>query len=475
MGRRRLVGILAIGMIALSVLALLRWRSLPPEVVVAEVRWGELSVPFSAEGMVRGWQASLSLPVAAQVAEVLVREGQQVRKGQPLVRFWDRDAVSAVRAAEARYAVALAGVREAERVYEQARQETRARIQRAEALLKEASAYKRLIERPARPEEIEQAVQDVESARAQFELAWQNWQRAEQLYAQGAIARVEYDRAEREYRVAQARLRAAEANLQRVRQGARPEERSAAQARVESARAELALARSMEGNLTVLRERLSRARASLREAAAALQQAQSMLELRTLSAPRDALVNRCEVEPGESVAPSMPLLELVDTRSLWGEAELAQEDAGKVRVGDPVRISAPALPGRSWQGQIKAILPAFERKSDSVLRVRILRVTVEMSQPPAELRPGMEITVEGAGRLGATTLLVPSDAVHEEPDRTWVWVVQNGVVRQRTIKTGYFTYSHTEVLRGLREGEWVVVAGKTELSDGQRVRIRQMR
>ncbi|MCS7065374.1 MAG: efflux RND transporter periplasmic adaptor subunit, partial [Fimbriimonadales bacterium] len=417
----------------------------------------------------------LSLPIAAQVVEVLVREGQSVRKGQPLVRFWDQDVANAVRAAAARYAEAVAALREAERTYEQARQETHARIQRAEALLKEAEAYQQLTERGARPEEIEQATQETEAARAQLELARQNWQRAQQLYAQGAIARVDYDRAEQEYRVAEARYRAAEANLQKIRQGARAEERAAAHARVDSARAELALARSLEGNLRVLQERLYRARTALREAAAAWRQAQSMQALRTLEAPRDARVNRCEVEPGESVAPGVPILELVDTRSLWGEAELAQEDAGKVRVGDPVRISAPALPGRAWQGRIKSVLPAFERKPDSVLRVRILRITIEMIQPPAELRPGMEITVEGTGRLGTTTLLVPSDAVQEEPDRTWVWVVQQGIVRQRPIKTGYFTYNYTEVVSGLREGEQVVVAGKTDLSDGQRVRIRQQR
>ncbi|GBC93274.1 Putative efflux system component YknX [bacterium HR15] len=475
MGRRRLIGILVVVVAVLGLLMLLRSRALPPVVVVAEVRRGELFVPFSAEGIIKGWQAGLSLPIAAQVVDVLVQEGQQVRRGQPLVRFWDQDMASAVRVARARYAQAVAVMREAERAYAQACVETRARIQRAEALLKEAEAHQRLIERGARVEEIEQASQEVEAARAQSELAQQNWQRAQQLYARGAIARVEYERAKQEYQVAEARRRAAEANLQKIRQGARPEERAAAQARVESARAELALARSMEGNLAVLKERVQRARAALREAVAALHQAQSMLSLRTLEAPRDARVNRCEVEPGESVAPGVPVLELIDTRSLWGEAELAQEDAGKVRIGDMVRLSAPALPGRSWQGQITAILPAFERKPDSMLRVRILRITVKMIEPPAELRPGMEITVEGTGRLGTTTLLVPSDAVQEEPNRTWVWVVQNGLVHRRVIKTGYFTYNYTEIISGLREGELVVVMGKTELSEGQRVRIQRQR
>ncbi len=473
MGRRWLGLILAAGVMGLLLTFWLRGGRAPTEVVVAAATRGELRVPYSAEGIVRGWQVTLSVPFTAQVVAVLVREGERVQAGQPLVRFWEQDIADAVQAASARYAAARAALEEAERAYEQAQQETRARIRQAEAVLQEAKANLQLIERGARPEEIERARQAVRAAEARYELAERNWQRARALYEQGAIARLEYERALQEYEVAAAQLREAQATLQQVQHGARPEERAAAQARLESAQAALELARSQQGNLKVLQARLQSARAAVREAHAMLQQARSQRKLRTLVAPRSAWVNRCEVEPGESVAPGMPVMVLVDRRALWGEAEVAQEDAGKVRVGDPVQVSAPALPGRHWQGRITQIMPAFERKPDSALRVRILRLRVEMVNPPAELRPDMEITVEGEGQLGSTTLLVPSDAVHEEPDHSWVWVVQNGIVRKRTVRTGYFTYKYTEITEGLREGELVVVAHKEGLAEGERVRIRQ--
>ena len=458
--------------IAVGVLLWQRASAPLPEVSVAQATYGVLTVPFSAEGAVRGWYAHISLPAPALTTEVLVSEGEWVRQGQVLLRFWEGDLQSASQSARARLQAAENALREAQQAYLQARAQIRARRHRAEALVREAEAHLRQLEQGARAEEIEQAQHEVDAARATYELAQRNAERAAQLYAQGALARAEYERAQQEQRTAQVRLNTAQARLSLLQRGARPEELESARARVAAARAELELARSEQQGLKVLQERVAIARAALREAHAAWQGVQRTRELRTLTAPRDAVVARIWVETGESVVPGAPAIELIDPESLWVEAELTQEDAAKVQQGDRVRVHLPAFPGRSWEGVVDAILPALERKPDSPLNVRILRVRVKVLNPPAALRPGMEVSIEGEGRLGAKTLLVPSDAVIEEPNRTWVWVVQDGVVRPRTVEAGYFTYNYTEITDGLRAGEWVVVRGKEGLKAGMRVRSR---
>ncbi len=444
----------------------------PPEVVAVQVKRGTLTTPYSAEGVVKGWQATLSPPASAQVVEVLVREGEAVRVGQTLIRFWEQDLVSAVKAAAARRQAALNALREAQQTYALTRAQIQAQIRRAEMLVKEAEAQLRLVQSGARSEEIEQARQEVEAAQSAFDLAQRDAERAERLYQQGALPRAELERAQQAYRTARARLRAAEARLTQLQRGARPEELEAARARVETARAELQLARTQQEGLKPLQERVQIARAALREADAALQGAIRARELRALTAPRNCVVVRIHAEPGESVAPGMPVIELTDPQSLWIEAELAQEDAAKARAGDTVQVSAPALPGRRWEGRIETILPAMERKPDSPLSVRILRAVVKLNQPPPELRPGMEVSIDGEGSLGKPTLLVPSDAVIEEPNRAYVWVVENDSVHRRTVKLGYFTYEYTEITEGLQEGAWVVIRGKEQLKEGMQVRVK---
>ncbi len=465
---------LVLGLFALLLGAFwwLRSSSQLPEVAVAQVKRGTLTTPYSAEGIVKGWQATLSPPVPAQVAEVLVREGDSVRAGQPLIRFWEQDLLSNIQAAAARHQAALSTFREAQRTYQQTRAQIDAQIKRTEMLVKEAEAQLRLVQSGTRSEEIEQARQEVEVAQSAYELAQRDAERAERLYQQGALPRAELERTQQAQRAAHARLRAAQARLTQLQRGARPEELEAARARVETARAELQLARAQQESLKALQERVQIARAALKEADAALQGARRARELRTLTAPRDCVVVRIYAEPGESVAPSMPVIELIDPQSLWIEAELAQEDAAKAKAGDTVQVGAPALPGRRWAGVIESILPAMERKPDSALSVRILRAIVKLNQPPPELRPGMEVSVDGEGRLGKPTLIVPSDAVLEEPNHAYVWIFQNGVVHKRTVKIGYFTYQYTEITDGLHEGEWIVLRGKENLKNEMQVRVK---
>lgn len=470
---RRRVGVLGLVAVALGVLVWVRSCEQPPEVVVEPVKRGALPVPYSADGVVKGWQAALSPPAPALVSEVLVQEGEVVRAGQSLIRFWEQDLVSNLQAAAARRQAAANALREAEQAYLLARAQTDAQIQRAQMMLKEAEAQFRLVQSGARHEEIEQARQEVEAAQAAFELAQRDAERAESLYRQGAIARAELERARQAQWAARARLRGAQARLVQLQRGARPEEIDAARARLEVARAELQLARAQQANLKVLQERVQIARAALREADAHLEGARRARKLRVLTAPRDCVVVRIHAEPGESILPGTPAIELVDPSSLWIEVELSQEDAAKARVGDSVWISTPALPGRRWQSTIIAVRPAMERKPDSPLSVRVLRVIVKLPQPSPELRPGMEVSVDGEGSLGKPTLFVPSDAVIEAPDRTYVWVYQNGRVYQRTVKVGHFTYRYTEITEGLQAGEKVVVRGKEQLRDNIQVRVRE--
>ncbi len=460
----------------LAGLGVLVWMWSRPEqleVVVTPARRGVLSAEFRAEGEVKGWESALSVPMPAQVVEVLVREGQTVSEGQVLVRFRDREALAAIEGARAQLANAQSMVREARIALQQAQQQANTALQYAQALYQEAKANYELIAQGTPPEELRRAEQELESARAQRDLAQQNYERARQLYEQGAIPRAEYDRAESAYRSTSAQVQALEASLQALKREPRPEVLQSARARLKLAQAEQERARLLQHTAEQMRERLQQALANERTAKAKLEQALSAYQNQQLTAPRTARVKRVLVERGESVNPGMPVLELVDDRTLWIEAEVDQEDAGKVREGTPVTITAPALPGLHWRGTISAILPAFEPKPTLGVRVRILRVRAEMERPPAQLRVGMEVEIAGQGSLHEDALLVPSSAIIEEPNATWVYVVREGTVHRQLVRTGYFTYAYTEVLDGLQEGELVVVQGKQELQEGQRVRVRR--
>ncbi|MFQ3610365.1 MAG: efflux RND transporter periplasmic adaptor subunit [Fimbriimonadales bacterium] len=471
-GRKRLI-LFFVVLVFVGAVVWITNRRQVPEVIVTEVRRGTLEAPFRAEGEIKGWEASLSVPMPAQVVAIAVQEGQTVSQGQVLVRFRDREALAGIEAARARLTSAQSTVREVQSALLQARQQADTALRYAQALYKEAQANLRLVSKGTPPEELARAEREMDSAIAQRDLARQNYERARRLYEAGALPRAELEHAESAYRSAEAQVQSLEAALQALKREPRPEILQSAQAKLEVAQAELERARTLQRTVEQMRERLRQAQAMELEARANLEQALTVHQNQQLTAPRTARVKRIAVEPGESVNPGEPIVELVNPQALWVEAELDQEDVGKIRVGDTVDITAPALPGITWQGRATAVSPALELKPTLGVRVRILRVQVAMIDPPPHLRVGMEVEIAGRGSLQHNALLVPSSAIIEEPNQSWVYVVREGIVHRQPVRTGYFTYALTEVVEGLSEGDLVVVEGKQALSEGQPVRVRR--
>jgi hypothetical protein len=77
---------------------------------------------------------------------------------------------------------------------------------------------------------------------------------------------------------------------------------------------------------------------------------------------------------------------------------------------------------------------------------------------------------EGTAEMAAAGLvLVPRDAVRIEGDQRYAYVVKDGRVEKRAVRTGRDRGSDIEVVAGLRRGEEVVVSSERELRDGARV------
>ncbi|GIW71346.1 MAG: hypothetical protein KatS3mg102_0888 [Planctomycetota bacterium] len=105
---------------------------------------------------------------------------------------------------------------------------------------------------------------------------------------------------------------------------------------------------------------------------------------------------------------------------------------------------------------------------------RTFPVEVEVLDPDPRLRPGMFAWVELRAGEPTPRVVVPLEAVLARPDGRRVLFVLEAdgrTVAERTIVPGRVLQSELEVVRGLERGEPVVVAGQTELFDGDRVEV----
>lgn len=181
-----------------------------------------------------------------------------------------------------------------------------------------------------------------------------------------------------------------------------------------------------------------------------------------LYAPFDGTVAKIVGELGEYSTPSPPgvptppAIDLIDDSCLYVKAPMDEVDAPKIQVGQPVRVTLDALPGKTLPGKVRRVAPyvsAVEKQA------RTVDIEVDFEQPEAtgKLLVGYSADVEVilAGR--DKVLRVPTAAI-QEGGRVLVYNADSGKLEERRIKTGLANWEYTEVVEGLQAGERIVTS-----------------
>jgi membrane fusion protein (multidrug efflux system) len=172
-----------------------------------------------------------------------------------------------------------------------------------------------------------------------------------------SAARANVTHAEANARLAEVALAKARLDLSRLQglnHAVAQQEVDHAQAAFDTATAALGAARSQ---VESARAEVTVAQAKETAAAAGLQAAELQCEYTTITAPVAGRVGRRNVETGQPVIPSQPLLALVSDE-LWLVANFKETQIRAIRPGQPALIRFDALPGREWAGTVESLSPA---------------------------------------------------------------------------------------------------------------------
>lgn len=467
--RRRVIWIIA-AVLLIVVLVAVFWPR-PPAVRTAEVFRGDLVLDLSSTGVVEGNVADISARIVGRIDEILVEEGDEVESGQVVAMLDSSELQADVDRAQAAVSSASAQAAAASQSLNAERSQANSQLAGAQAALSAARARLAEVEAGARPQEIAQAQAAVDQAASQARIAQADLERARQLYEQGAISRSQLDQAVTAADVAQANLQAARERLALVREGARSEQIDAARAEVRAAEAGVAQARSAFDLVRAREEEVRAAQAQARQAQSALEAAQARLALATIRSPITGTIVRRHVEQGETVAPQQPILTAARNEPIWVTAEVDQEDVAAVEVGQQVRITLDAYPGRYAEGTVTDVSPVAVPKEVGRVRARVVRARISVDESDIPLRPGIEVYIDGSRRVAEDVILVPNEAVLRLGDEDIVYVIEGQYVHRRTIVTGLSSFDYTIVEQGLNIGEEVAISNLDDLSDGMRVRV----
>ena len=175
----------------------------------------------------------------------------------------------------------------------------------------------------------------------------------------------------------------------------------------------------------------------------------------TLNAPIAGVVTELLAREGMTVMAGATLFRINGTATVWANADVPESQAALLRVGAVVQARSPALPGATFEGRVQALVPEVN------LSTRTLKARLELANPGARLVPGMFVQMQFMNPRTEKALLIPTEAVIQTGKRTVVMVAEdNGRFRPVDVDIGIDSDGRTEVKRGLKTGQRVVVSAQ---------------
>ena len=222
--------------------------------------------------------------------------------------------------------------------------------------------------------------------------------------------------------------------------------------------------RAAQGQLVIARARVVEATANVAQARAAVERAEEELANATIRAPIRATVLTRDVEVGSPVSSILNLganatlvMTLGDIEKVFVRGRVDEADIGRVRLGQPARITTETFRDRVFDGRVTQISPIGVERDN----VTTFEVEVSIDNPGKELKANMTANAEIVLEELPDSLLVPEAAVVFDAQRNaYVDVVdaESRTGRRRTpVKVGVGNGARVQIVEGLAAGDKVVL------------------
>lgn len=271
-------------------------------------------------------------------------------------------------------------------------------------------------------------VAEVGAAKAAYDLAEKNLRRFEQLLESGDISRSAYD----QQRAQRDQLR-------------------------EQYQAALTLANQSYAAVQT-------ARAAAQAAQVQVQQAQKGIRDVTIYSPISGYVTERAADVGEFVSTSSKVATVARTNPLRVRIDIPEQAIATVRAGQSVSVSVSTYPDRSFAGRVARVSPSVSAQS------RTLTVEAEAENGEGLLKPGQFATIRVLMSQSDPAILVPARAVRTDGTTSRVYVIQDGVARERLVSIGRQDGDLVEIKGNVQSNEPVATSNVEQLADGTPVR-----
>lgn len=210
------------------------------------------------------------------------------------------------------------------------------------------------------------------------------------------------------------------------------------------------------------------AEANAESARADLARAEEAARYGQLTAPRDGLILRTQVEPGTLVNPGVSVLEMADPSGREAIIDVPESFAQVIPANAAfiVQHRAEGVP------PVTARLSLLEPVAETRLETRRLRLTLD--NPPEDYRIGTLISASYDSDA-APVMTLPKTAVMGGPENPGVWRVEQGGaeaprrVHFTPVRLGPEIGARVVIRDGVSAGTEIIIRGVHALEDGQQI------
>jgi RND family efflux transporter MFP subunit len=178
-------------------------------------------------------------------------------------------------------------------------------------------------------------------------------------------------------------------------------------------------------------------------------QVQQQLEV---DSPVSGYITERNALPSVAVQPEMRLFTVADLASVWVQAQVFQNDLGRIKIGDATALIVNTFPGRTFRGRVDFIYPQVDADT------RTAKVRIVSPNSDLQLKPGMFVNVAFNVPMGRQ-LVIPATGVLQSGNRQIAFVERSdGYLEPREVELGARVGDDFIVLKGLKAREHIITS-----------------
>ena len=374
---------------ALAAGGILAYRSLHPEVTNRIVISGNIELT----------QVDIAFKTSGRLIERRVNEGDPVQKGMVIARLDQEQLLHQRETAEAALGTAQAQLAESISALKWQRETMQADMQLRNADLSAAQSQLQQLKNGSRPQEIQESQAAVAAAQSQYDQAKKDWDRAQTLYKNDDISTSQYDQFHARFEGADANLKQVKEHAGLVQAGPRSETIESASAQVERARASLRVGQANAIETKRREQDIVARQSDIERAKAQIALIDSQMADTIAVSPINGVVLVKAADVGEILAPGTSVVTVGDIEHPWLRAYIREQDLGRVKIGDKVKVTTDSYRDKVYDGRISYISSEAEftpkQIQTSEERVKLVyRVKIDVDNPRHELKSNMPADAE---------------------------------------------------------------------------------